>query len=212
MACEVIRDLAAFVGASASAIVAFATWQALRAHRKPLEFFFLDSGVANQFYLVRISLANRTPSDRQVDEAWLDLAAPAKEARAAIRAFGILTRTVRRILRRGSPDLAGLSVRVAVRQAGRNWVAAAGVQPDTPLYVPFKIGGFGTQEGTLAFVIFPWDEDLLQRHGTAANGEFLDMLGQKVERGFMARLAIRDDRGKTRTAWARIPPPRRAVG
>jgi hypothetical protein len=212
MVYELIRDLAAFVGASSSAVIGFATWQTFRAHRKPLELFYLASGVANEFYLIRISVANRSPSDRQADEAWLDLAAPPKQPGLATRAFKIVAKRVRQVAGRRPVDLTLLSMRGAVRQAARSSMGAAGVQADNPLYVPFKIGAFGTEEGTLLFTVFPSDEDLLERHGNPASQEFLDMMGQRAERTFLGRLTIKDDRGKTRAVGAFVMPPPRLVG
>jgi hypothetical protein len=213
MAYQVTRDLAAFVGAVAAGIVGFATWQTLRAHNRALDLSYLNTTVGQRFYFVRISVANLTPSERQVDEAWLDLAPPVKARRVVTPAINTLAKLARRLVRRKTADFTVLSVRGAMRQAVRNfdWVRAASLGVQDPLYIPFKIGAFDSAEGTLLFPLFPLDEELLDRHGKAASRAFLDMLGQKVERAFIARLTIKDDRGKRRPVWAFVLPAGRAV-
>jgi hypothetical protein len=213
MAYQVTRDLAAFVGAIAASIVGFATWQTLRAHNRPLDLSYLHTAVGQKFYFVRISVANLTPSERQVDEAWLDLAPPAKAPRVVTRAISTVAKLARRVVRRKRADVRALSVRGAMRQAVRNfdWVRAASLGLQDPLYIPFKIGAFDSDEGTLLFPLFPLDQELLDRHGKPASRAFLDMLGQKAERAFMARLTIKDDRGKRRAVWAFVLPAGRRV-
>jgi len=207
MTYEVVRDLAAFAGVITGAVIAFATWESLRAQRKPLELFGLHTGTGETVYVVPFSLANRTPSDRQIEDAWLDLAPPATHPHRVRRLFNMLMRTFERVVARRRRDIKALAVRHAVRQAGRHWVKAGGLQVAKPLYTPFKVGGFETEEGALFFPIFPWDEDLLNEHGLPATREFLDMLNVNADRAFVARFVVRDDRRKKRAVFVLLLPP-----
>jgi hypothetical protein len=201
-----MRDLAAFVGAIVAVVVGFATWENLRAHRKPLQLFHLGSAATETVYLVGFSLANRTPSDRQVDDAWLDLAPPGSTPHGARRVLKTLTTPLQRIVRHKASDVRALTVRHAVPLGGQNWVRVGGLQVTNPLYVPFKISGFDTEEGTLFFPVFPGDEQLLSQYGAPASRGFLVMLGVKAERAFIAQFVIKDDRGKTRAVPVLVFP------
>ena len=209
MVYEAVRDVAAFAGVITSAIIAFATWDSLRAHKKPLRLFHLGSATAETVYLVGFSLDNRTPSDRQVDDAWLDLAPPASTPRGALRVLRTLTTPLQGIVRHKASGVRALTVRHAVPVGGRNWVRVGGLQVANPLYIPFKVSGFQTEEGTLFFLVFPGDEDLLSQYGAPASRGFLDTLGVKAERAFIAQFVIKDDRGKTRAVPVLVfPAPR----
>lgn len=204
---EVVRDLAAFAGVITGAVIAFATWDTLRAERRPLQLFALHTGAGETVYVVPFSVENRTPSDRQIHDAWLDLAPPASPPRRPGRLFNILMRPLQRVAARKPARIRALAVRHAVGEVGRDWVRPASLDVGNPVYVPFKVGGFDTQKGTLFFPIFPWDKELLNEHGLPATPDFLKMLGIQVERAFIAQFGVKDDRGKTRAVFVVVVPP-----
>ena len=165
----------------------------------PLSILALGAWTHPDYYLVRLSISNRTSVDRHVAECGFDVWAPQRPAwrRGIDRVRHSLARRPPALTRRFAVTVAGIGLVPSLPQLL--------VQFPDPLGTPFVVPASTTVTGTLAFVRIPWDEQAFDIRDIKE--PFFYLAGGS--RAFSVTLSLVDDRGSRSDATALIPwtPP-----
>ena len=173
-----------------------------RLRAAPLSIVALGAWTYPRYYLVRLTVVNRTSVDRHMAECGFDVWTPRRSAlqRTVERAWRLITRRPPALTRRGAVTAVGVGFDPELAQLLAQF-------PD-PLAPPFVVPASDVLTGTLAFVRFPWDEEAFDIKDVKE--PFFYLAGGS--RAFPVTLSLVDDRGSRSHAtvlipWTAPPPP-----